>query len=355
MEACLRTDLRTHTARAATAALIATAALCATSCASIINRDPNLRWWAFKTYGSERICPEVLKTSVPLKLNGDRAATIGRYFPESCSYSINEQTRTVIVNISGSGYAYLPTAKRTSFTMTTAVEYAFDFYLHDDGNWVWGKMQRIVGGPDFKLMNTDNKVLDIAGVITPAGPAANVFGSQVVGGLVARGFTVVETDEGKEFSLGILPPGKRPFKPIMVDDDDDEYTFVNETADIYANQQDFLGPFEVASDGQAIVLKGNLVGPAPVDLIVIDEPRGDIWRASYQAGNGVSGPPGPPISTAVVQPGPFTRKFPLRRGLYYVVVDNSSAVGQASPAFQLPNPLFDNVARLGYVAQLIDD
>jgi hypothetical protein len=350
----LRNDLRSRVASGAVTALLLTTAASTTSCAAIINRDPNLRWWAFKTYGSERICPEVLKTSVPLKLNGERSATIGRYFPESCSYSIDEQSRTVIVNISGSGYAYLPTAKRTSFTMTTAVEYAFDFFLHDDGNWVWGKMKRIAGGPEFKLINTDNKILDIAGVITPAGPAANVFGGQVVSGLIARGFTVVETDEGKEFSLGILPPGVRPFKPIMVDDDDDELTFTNETAEVYANQQDFLGPFEVASDGQAIVLKGNLVGAAPVDFVVIDEPRGDIWRNAYQL-QGSTAPPGPPIASVTVQPGPFTRKFPLRRGLYYVVVDNSSAVGQASPAFQLPNPLFDNVARLGYVAQLIDD
>ncbi|NUP12593.1 MAG: hypothetical protein HOW73_41645 [Polyangiaceae bacterium] len=345
----------TKSVRGAIAGAMLLAALPLTSgCAAVINRDPNLRWWAFKTYGADRICPEILKTSVPLKAQGDRSPTIGRYFPDACSYSINEQNRTVVVNVSGSGYAYLPTAKRTSFTLTMAPEYAFDFYLHEDGNWIWGKMTRMAGGPDFKMKNSDNKVLDIAGIVTPAGSVANLFGGQVVGGFVARGFTVVESDEGKEFTLGILPPGKRPFKPMQVDSDD-EFTFANETADVFARQQDFLGPFEVADDDQFIVLKGNLVGPNAVDFVVIDKQRGDLWRNSYEAGNGASTPPGNPIAQSVVQPGPFTRKFQLRRGLYYVVVDNSTAVGQASPPVQLPNPLYDSSVRMTYVAQLVED
>lgn len=334
--------------------LLIAGSMLSTGCASIINRDPNLRWWAFKTYGADRICPEILKSSVPLKLQGETSATVGRYFPNQCSYSVNEQSRTIIVNIAGSGYAYLPTAKRTSFTLTAAVEYAFDFYMHDDGNWVWGKMHRMAGGPDFRMGRSDNAVIDIASTVTPAGPAANVFGGQIVSSFIAKGFTVVETDEGKEFTLGILPPGKRPFKPIQVDSDD-EFTFANEKTDIHSGQQDFLGPFEVADDDQTILMKGTLTGSAPVDFIVIDKTRGDIWRESYQSGAGSTGPPGAPIAGSMVAPGPFTRKFKLRRGLYYVVVDNSNGVGQANPPLQLPNPLFDPSVRLTYVAQLVED
>lgn len=335
------------------AACLVTGAL-TSSCAPILNRDPNLRWWAFKTYGADRICPEILKTSVPLRFAGEMSPVTGRYFPATCSYSINEPSRTIVVNISGNGYAYLPTTKRTAFTLTTAAEYAFDFNLHSDGNWVWGKLNRIAGGPDFRITNSDNKILDIATAMTPAGPIANMIGSQVVSGFIARGFTVVETDEGKEFSLGILPPGRRPFKPIQVDGDD-SYTFANEMTDVRSNQQDFLGPFEVADDDQAILLRGNVVGPNAVDFVVVTKPLGDIWRMSYQAGNGATRPPGNPINTSMVMPGPFTRKFPLKRGLYYVVVDNSSSVGQANPALSFPNPLADPAVRMTYVAQLIEN
>lgn len=326
-----------------------------TACAPIINRDPNLRWWAFKTYGMDRICPEILKTSVPLKIQGERSPVIGRYFPSSCTTSLNEMDRSIIVNVSGSGYAYLPTTKRFGFNLTAAPEYKFDFYMHEDGNWVWGKMFRVAGGPDFQMRNTDTKLLDIASIMTPAGPATNFIGSQVVGGFMAKGFTVVETGDGKEFSLGILPPGRRPFKPIQVDGDE-EFTFANETTEIRSGQQDWLGPFEVVDTDQLIQLQGTLQGQTSgVDLIVVTKQVGDIWRESYQAGNGATNPPGMPIMTSTIPPGPFVRKFALRPGLYYVVVDNSTGTGRMGPPLSLPNPVFDASVQLSYVATLIED
>lgn len=335
-------------------ALLFSAAGASTGCASIINRDPNLRWWAFKTYGADRICPEILKASVPLKLSGENSPTIGRYYPASCSTSINEERRVVVVNIGGSGYAYMATAKRVGFTLNVSPEYAFDFYMHEDGNWVWGKLARVAAGPDFRTTNVENKVVDLAAGLTPAGGMANLFGGQVVSGFLSKGFTVVESDEGKEFSLGILPPGKRPFRPIEVDSSDEAYTFSNETADIYSNQQDFLGPFEIADEDQRLSIKGTLAGGA-VDFVIVSKQTGDLWRQSYQSGAPVSGPPGPIMGQSMVQAGPFNRKFQLNPGVYYVIVDNSASTGQASPLFSLPNPLFDASVRLTYLAQLIEE
>lgn len=349
-----RSFLSSLAPRAALGFFVGLLAMASSGCAAAVNRDPNLRWWAFKTYGADRICPEILKTSVPLKLQGDRGPTTGRYFPNTCTYSVDEMSRTVIVNVGGSGYAYLPTAKRVGFTLTASVEYAFDFYMHDDGNWVWGKMKRMAAGPDFRMTNAENKVVSLASIITPAGPAANLVGGQIVAGFLARGFTVVETDEGKEFSLGILPPGKRPFRPIEVDESDEAYTFSNENADIYSNQMDFLGPLEIADDGQQLQIRGLLTAPSAVDFIVVTKIQGDIWRESVQRGL-LSQPPGQPVMTSVVQPGPYTRKFNLRPGLYYIVVDNSSWAGSANPPLSFPNPLFDPLARLTYVAQLVED
>jgi hypothetical protein len=349
----LRLLLGTAASTLGAAALIG-ASLSQTSCAGILNRDPNLRWWAFKTYGADRICPEMLKTSVPLKMQ-EGAPTIGRFFPSSCTYSINEPNRTVVVSIGGSGYAYLPTSKLSSFTMTATVEYSFDFFMHEDGAWVWGKMARMAAGPDFRMTNSQNPIVDIATGLTPAGSAANLFGGQVVSGFIARGFTVVETDTGKEFSLGYLPAGRYPFRPVEVDDEDEAYTFQNDVADVRNNQMDFLGPFEVADDDQAIQIRGTLAGANAVDFIVVPKMTGDVWRESYQAGAPPGPPPGSIIMGGVVQPGPFVRRFNLNPGLYYVVVDNSMGVGQASPGFTLPGPLMDPSVRLTYVAQLVEE
>lgn len=342
-----------HRAAFALWALVVSVSLSGCPCIhSMLNADPNLRWWAFKTYGADRICPEMLKASVPLKLQ-DQSPTIGRYFPNQCSYTINEPTRTVSVSIGGSGYAYLPTVKRVGFTLNTSVEYAFDFRMHDEGAWIWGQMTRITSGPDFKILSIENKLADLASIVTPAGPTANLVGGQVVQSFIARGFTVVETDAGKEFSLGILPPGKHPVKPVQIDEDDEAYTFSNETADIYVHQRDYLGPFEVADEDQVIQLKGNLVGN-DVDVLVVQKTLGDLWREGYQAGGPLGPPAGPIVASGVLNQGVVNKRFKLRPGLYYLVVDNTAFAGQANPPFVLPNPLFEPAARLTYVAQLIE-
>lgn len=333
-------------------ALVTVIALSGCPCInSIVNNDPNLRWWAFKTYGADRLCPEVLKTSVPLKLQ-DQSPTIGRYFPSSCSYQINEQNRTVVVSIDGNGYAYLPTVKRIGFTLSVTAEYAFDFRLHDEGAWIWGQLSRTLNGPSFRMTSSENKIVDLATVMTPAGTAASLVGNQVVTGFLARGFTVIEGDSSKEFSLGILPPGKHPMKPVQVDDDDDVYTFANETADVYSGQRDFFGPYEIADEDQVIQLKGNLVGNG-VDVLMVQKTQGDLWRSAYQSGN-LGPPPGQPVATQTIAPGPFTRRFRAPPGLYYLVVDNTSFAGPTNPPLTLPNPLFEAAARLTYVAQLTE-
>ena len=320
-------------------------------CGAILNNDPSLRWWAFKTFGAQRVCPEMLKTSVPLRMS-DGAPVVGRYYPNSCTYSINDQNRTLLVNIGGSGYAYYPTLKRLGFNLTVSVEYAFDYRFEDEGVWGWGKLHRVAAGPDFQLTYVENAVVDIATVITPAGPAANMVGGQVVSSFLQRGFTVIETDQGKEFSLGILPPGVFPKKPIEIDSEDESLTFANETTEVRAGGRDFLGPFEVADDDQVIQMKGTLSGDA-VDLLVFPKQMGDGFRESYQRGDR-GGPQVQPVMAVQLTPGPFTKRFKLRPGLYTIVVDHTATAGATSPALALPNLLADPFVHLTYVAQLIE-
>jgi hypothetical protein len=326
-------------------------AIAASGCGAILNNDPNLRWWAFKTFGAQRVCPEMLKASVPLRFQEGQPIT-GRYFPTSCTHSINDQNRSILVNVSGTGYAYMPTVKRIGFNLSVSVEYAFDYRFEDDGVWAWGKLTRVAAGPDFRIVSVENKIADIATILTPAGTAANSVGGQVVTGFLQRGFTVIENDDGsKEFSLGVLPPGRHPLRPIEVDADDEALTFANETTQVAAGQRDFLGPFEVADDDQAIQLKGSLTGNA-VELMVYTKAAADGWREAWQQGGGVA-PMSMPITSAPIQPGPFSKRFKLRPGVYYVVVDNTASAGQVSPPVGLIN-IVDPVSTLTYVAQLIE-
>ncbi len=338
--------------RALLAILLVAIVSASAGCAGIVNASPALRWWLFSNFGAQHVCPEMMKSSVSLRTQ-DRAPGIGRFFPTQCSYNVNDDAKTLTVNVAGTGYAYLPTAKRVGFTMTVSVEYRPDFMIAGDDLYVWGRMNRIVNGPNFQLGFVENKVIDVATAITPLGSGVNFIGNQVVAGFMTRGFTVVDnSDTGREFALGQLNPPQHPFHPIEVTDKD-VYTFANETVDVYSNQRDFLGPFEITDSDKNLELKMNLSGNA-VELIVVSKQVGDQWLDSYVKGFPLGPPPGPMLAGSPIQPGSSTRKFRLQPGLYYVVVDNTSAAGMVNPPLgTILNPIFDPAARLSYVAQLV--
>jgi hypothetical protein len=204
-------------------------------------------------------------------------------------------------------------------------------------------------------VSVENKLMDIATIVTPLGSGANVLGNQVVASFLVRGFTVVDnSNTGRLFSLGILNPPAKPFQPVQVSGDN-AFTFANEQIDVYQNQRDYLGPFEIADDDQQLQLRLNLVG-SPVEMIVVTKGTGDEWLDQYVRGLPL-GPAPPPGAVAdyPIQQGPFTQKLKLAPGFYYVVIDNTSAAGVVNPPPTLPNPLVDPVSRLTYVAQLVSD
>lgn len=323
-----------------------------TSCAAVVNASPGLRWWLFSNFGAQRVCPEMLKTSLTLRMQ-DRAPGIGRFFPSQCSYTVNDDAQTLQVNIAGVGYAYVPPAKHIGFNLNVAVEYRPDFMIAGDDLYVWGKFSRMISAPNFQLAYVENPALDVATTLTPLGSGANLLGNQVVAGFLSRGFTVVDnSDTGKLFSLGILSPPAKPFQPIQVDDDS-SYTFANETIDVYVGQRDFLGPFEVADDDQQLQLKFNLTG-SPAEFMVVTKGTGDNWIAAYNAGQAGPAPPPGAIMGAPLNQGPTIKRLTLQPGMYYVVVDNTTTAGVVNPPITLPNPLFDAATRISYVAQLIE-
>ncbi|MBW2528463.1 MAG: hypothetical protein JRI23_30085 [Deltaproteobacteria bacterium] len=319
---------------------------------STVNASPGLRWWLFSNFGASQICPEMLKRGMGLRLQ-DRAASVGRFWPNQCSVDVDGDRQVVTVNFSGTGYAYHSMTRRVGFSATASVEYRPDFYLGEEDIYVWGKVNRIVNGPSFRLGYVENPVADFATATTPLGMVANMFGTQITMGELTRGFTVVRNDEtGDDFALGILMPPQKPRRPFDVEGTE-MLVFANETTEIRANQRDYLGPFEVADTDQALLMKYYLQGSA-VDVMVVDKRTGDMWREAYQTGQALGPPPGPVLAGAPLQPGEMRTSYRLAPGQYYVVIDNTSYAGVVKAPFVPPAPLPEPVVELSYVAQLAD-
>jgi hypothetical protein len=320
-------------------------------CVGIINNSPELRWKLFSLFGASRICPEMLKRSVAIRLQ-DRSPAIGRFFPMQCTYAVDDARQVVTVSVGGTGYGYMLPAKRVGFSLTTAVEYRPDFVIAGDDLYVWAKLNRIVDGPRFQLGYVENPLADVAANIPPFGSIANFLGNQVVTSTMTQGFTVIHNeDRGDDFTLGLIYPPVRPHHPFQVTSSE-RFTFVNETVDVQGGQRDYLGPFEIANANQALYLTMSSQGPA-VDVLVVDKMTGDVWRDMYQRGMPLGPSPGPVLAASVLQPGTVANlRFPMPPGQYYVVVDNTAAAGTVAPVGSIWNPLNGTLAQVNYVAQL---
>src|SRR5690349_1532445 len=52
---------------------------------SAVNASPEVRWWLFSNFGASKVCPEVQKRGVPIKLGAlGGGASVGRFFPREC-------------------------------------------------------------------------------------------------------------------------------------------------------------------------------------------------------------------------------------------------------------------------------
>jgi len=319
-----------------------------------VNASPALRWWLFSNFGASKICPEMTKRGVGLRMQ-DRGPIVGRFYPTNCSIDVDSEHQLVTVHFSGTGYAFTPLSKRVGFSTSASVQYRADFYLGEEDIYVWGKVHRIVNGPNFQLGYVENPLADAATAATPLGTIANLFGNQIVAGELTRGFTVLQNNDTdtKTFALGILAPPAKPSTPFDVSEDE-IHTFANETIEVQWNQRDFLGPFDVVDTDQVLLMKYFLQGPA-VDAIVVSRMVGDQWRNDYQAGRPLGPPPGPIMGGGPISPGrEFRTGYRLPPGQYYVVIDHTQYAGTVMPPPGTPfNPLAGGpIARMSYVAQL---
>jgi hypothetical protein len=311
---------------------------------SAVNNDPALRWWLFSNFGASKICPEMLARGVPLKLTLLGPDNIGRFFPAQCVVHVDDNARTMRLDVTGQGYVVLPVTKRVGFYCGVAVEFAPDFNLTDDAVYVWGKFKQIDGTPDLRLLGVENPVVSLA-TQTPLGNLATVLGQGVLQSQLAQGFTVVQQDSGQDFTLGILQPPAKPKRAF--ESGTDRVSLESGVTDLHAVSRDYLGPFAVTQSSAALFMHVSANGP--VNYAIVTRDVGDAWRQPYQAAQPIGPAPAQPLNYGQLAAGDQTMKFPLDPGSYYFVVENLTP---AQPAILGVSSPFEPVVQLTYSAEL---
>ena len=315
---------------------------------SAVNASPELRWWLFANFGASKICPEMLKRGVPLKLPalGLGNASVGRFFPNQCNVQVDDARKAIVMSASGTGYLTLPLTRRVGFYVGMSVEYLPDFRLEADETYVWGKFSRFVSQPDMRIVGVENPVVSLA-TRTPAGDVATVIGNGLVASEIGRGFTVVRQADGDDFTLGYLEPPQKPKRQFKTGAE--RVVLGSDLTAIYPQSRDYLGPFEITDNNAALFVRAK-TEPTPLTFSVVDRSVGEAWRRLYEGAQPMAAAPGPLLAQGTLAVGETSLRFPLQPGTYYVVVENQAAAPFAPLGVPLPVP--EQPAYLSYSVEI---
>jgi hypothetical protein len=283
-----------------------------------INASPGLRWWLFSNFGASKICPEMLKRGVPLKLPQYGPASVGRFFPSQCNVQVDDGRKAIVMTASGSGYVMLPFTRRVGFYVGMSVEYTPDFRLEEDAMYVWGKFNRFVTPPDLRILGVENPVVNLA-TQTPFGNVATVIGNGIVASEIGRGFTVVRREDGDDFALGHLEPPAKPQRHFKAGAG--RVVLASDLTSVYAKSREFLGPFEVAQKDASLYLHVRVEG-TPLTYAVAERSVGENWRRQYETAQPLGPSPGPLLAQGPLAQGEADLGFPVNPGTYYIVLEN---------------------------------
>jgi len=318
----------------------------------VINRTDNksLRFALLK-YGLENFCQEMTKRGAPLKLADDQPS-VGRFFPQRCDTRLidDEASKSFLVQFLGSGYAWTNLTGRLGFDAAGVIEYDPDFLLHEGTMYLYFRTKHIAA-TSFQAGMIENAAANAALLVAPGG-FAEKFGRQVVAEELTRGFTVLRRpDGGVDFGLGIIEKGKAPFHPYQIQGDA-KVVLANERIEVHSGQREFLGPFEVDSQGKALFFTVGVDGAQAVDLFVVPKDGGDQWLSLYIHQRQTTPPMYSPLMADVAAAAlPYRKALPIAKGRYYLVVDNTATAGRVAPP---TNPFDDRAALVNYAVQLGD-
>ena len=303
-------------------------------------------------YGTSRMCAEMQRRSVPLKLR-DEDPIIGRFYPTSC---LSQQlgNENLFLQFGGYGYAWTNITKRMGFEASGAVEYAHDFLMDGSTMYVYFRQRSTSAAKFTTNMIEQPGASSILGLPGAQGGQsyADAFGSQIMKNQIARGFTVIRQSDGTvEFGLGVVELGKRPASPYRVADTG-RMLLANERTEVHQNQREFVGPLEVTDGDQALYLTVAVEGAPGVDVLVVPRAIGDAWLQTYtRQPAATSIPGGASMDEAVFSGALWRRTVPLREGQFYVVFDNTANAGRTTPTTFAGD---DRAAMISYAVELGD-
>lgn len=320
--------------------------------AGVVNDPANksLRFDLLK-FGLDRFCEEMLKTGTALKLS-DAEPVLGRFFAESCqSQVIDDETRkSFVLQYTGKGYAWTNVTGKLGFSSRGLVEYAPDFQLSDGALYVYFR-PKAVEAADFQLLSVDSALAQ-AGMAMMAGTVKpDEIGRRVVDSQLKRGFTVIRygSDGRTEFGLGFVPKGQRPYRPFEITSET-KRLLANERTEVHLQAQDFVGPFNVIDEDSAFFLTLELDGAPNVDYQLVPKALGDAMLDRYVRGAGPCPTLGPAAFDGQALPGARTQQaVPVPVGQYFLVLDNSSALGRSQPPAGAAG---DHAARVDFAVML---
>ncbi|MBN9161249.1 MAG: hypothetical protein J0I07_09820 [Myxococcales bacterium] len=309
-----------------------------------VNASPELRWWLFSSFGASKICPEMLKRGVPLKLPQLGAASVGRFFPSQCNVVVDDAKKAIVMSASGTGYVMMPFTRRVGFYVGMSVEYLPDFRMETDAMYVWGKFNRFIAPPDLRILGVENPVVNLA-TQTPFGNVATVIGNGIVEGEIGRGFTVVRQEDGDDFAIGHLDPPAKPKRQFQASEG--RVVLASDLTSVYTRSREFLGPFEVAQEKSALYLRARASG-APISYAIVERSVGENWRRQYETAQPLGPPPGVLVAYGPIAPGEAKLGFPVNPGTYYIVLENTAAPPLLGGALGEP------VAQIAYSVEVGD-
>lgn len=323
--------------------------------AGVMNDPANksLRFDILK-FGLDSFCAEMLKGGAPLKF-GDDEPVVGRFFADSCESQVldDEAHKSFVVQYTGRGYAWTNLSKRIGFSSRGVVEYETDFQLNNGAMYVYFR-PRVIDGAAFQATLVESALAQ--GGLAAAGVNANDLGKHIVESQLRRGFTVIRKDSGggTDFALGLVPTGEQPFRPFEVRHTAKQ-VLANDRTEVHSNQQDYVGPFEVKGESQALYLTLALDGAPNADVLVVPKPVGDALLDHYLHGSGGAALPRASSAlldeTALQGQSLWQRFVNVDAGSYYIVIDNSAALGKSKPDTDF---LDDAAAKVDYLVLLGD-
>jgi hypothetical protein len=318
----------------------------------VINDPKNKRLrFDLLTFGLEQFCREMRVRGAPLKMR-DGEPVIGRFFADACSSQVIDEPnrQTFVVRFSGHGYAWTNVTGRLGFTTEGLIEYAPDFQLSDGRMWIYFR-PRNVDSTRFSTLLVESQVAQTGIALANVNP--DQLGHGIVQGQLKRGFTVIRhSSRGEtEFGMGFIPVGERPFRPFQVESED-KIVLDDDRTEVHSGQQDFVGGFAVPEDDQALFLTMKVDGSPNIDVLILRKDVGARALADYVQRPGPVSLAQMPLLDDTVRAGtPFKRVVPLPRGDYYLMLDQTTAVGRTAPPTVSGD---DRAARVDYVVQLGD-